>query len=138
MLCKYSSDDDNDPFLSKHSIRKKVFFPEVINLDKVSNNTVIEYSQILNIWIISFYHDLKVYYVTKVDDNKIPVYEWLKKTSCTTDGHKKSFKDVLKHTLIDMIELSISVKPRHIPVQRSVKGCLSWNKVVLGGKETKL
>ena len=30
---------------------------------------------------------------------KQPVDEELKKTSCMTDGHRKSFKDVLKHNL---------------------------------------
>lgn len=31
MLYKYSSDDDNDPFFSKHSIKKQIFFSPEVN-----------------------------------------------------------------------------------------------------------
>lgn len=63
----------------------------------------------------------------KIVGNKIPeqpVYEELKKTSCTTDGHKKSFKDMLKYNLNQYDRVNISEAQTRTPMQQSVKGCL--------------
>ena len=41
---------------------------------------------------LNYFHFIlicKLICARKIDDNKIPVYERLKKTSCTTDGRKE-------------------------------------------------
>lgn len=64
------------------------------------------------------------------------MYEELKKTNCATDGHKKSFKGMLKHNL-NQYDRAVNIREAqtYAPVRQSVKGCLSQNKVVLGGRD---
>lgn len=76
----------------------------------------------------------------KIDDNKIPkqpVYKELKKTSCATDSHKKFSKNMLKHNLNQYGDRLVSIRETqtYAPVQQSMKGHLSQNKVVLGGRD---